>query len=331
MSFCLDLCMYPSVQDDIVLIARTAEGLRELLALVQHHCLDLKMKIAVSKSKVLSKSMDLWELFEGDEVAGCLDKVLRFKYLGMESELSPPKGALAMRHRALSIARRYKAACLRVARDGPDATDVAMCTWLNVAIPSITYGCEVVPFNETCLGELNRLQMGVGKNVLGLSVCAPHTAVEALLALRTFKEVVFSIQLKFFVRIKMQDDTRWSKDAFLDHLLGGWDSPYLKMIYDVKLEVGMQRDPVSARHVDLVVRHHFTAQLNQRISDLNLPALQRVERRVRADHVEESLASKVVSVRRVFLQFYSLLIPFLQLSKFCIKCVFLTNNFIFMH
>ena len=307
-------------QDDIVLIARTSEGLKELLALVQYHCSDLKMKISVTKSKVLSKSMDLWELFEGDEVAGCLDKVLRFKYLGMESELSPLKGALAMRHRAINIARRYKAACLRVARDGPDAVEVAMCTWLNLAIPSVTYGCETVPFNVTSLSELDRQQMGVGKIVLGLPICAPHTAVEALLALRTVKEVIFSLQLKFFVRIRDQEDTRWSKNAFLEHLRGDWDSPYLKMIGDIKMEVGMLRGPVSSRHVDLVVRHHFIGQLNRRIFDLNLPALLRVEKRIRADHVDEILASKVVSVRRVFLQFLHLFeIYCLQLSQIVLK------------
>ena len=77
--------------------------------------------------------------------------------------------------------------------------------------------------------------------------------------MKTVKEVIFSHQLKFFVRIKNQEDNRWSKDAFLDHLHGDWDSPYLKMISDVKMEVGMLRGPVSHRQVDLVVRHQFIA------------------------------------------------------------------------
>ena len=147
---------FPS-QDDIVLIARTAEGLRELIQIVMANCNDLKMKLSTPKSKVMSKSMDAWEIFDdNDEVVGCLEKVLKFKYLGVESCLSPFQGAMAMKKRAVAAARRYKSACLRVARDGPDTVDVAMATWLNIGIPVIMFGCESVPFSNTCMNEITR-------------------------------------------------------------------------------------------------------------------------------------------------------------------------------
>ena len=265
--------------------------------MVQVHCSRLKMKLGLPKCKVMSNIFDSWELFDGDEVAGCLDKVLSFKYLGMETNLSPFKAALAMRERAVAIAKKYKAACMRVARDGPDMVDVAMCTWQNIAIPSITYGCESVPFNDTALKELDRLQMTVGKEVLGLAVSAPHAAVEVLLGVRPVREVIFTRQLKFFNRLKNQDDARWSKDAFMDHLLGGWSSPYLKMIYDIKEEVEMIRGPMSGKHVDLVLQHHFVTILNEKISNLDLPALHYVEKRGRAVFVNESKTSQVMGSR----------------------------------
>ena len=74
--------------DDIILILRTASGLKELLALVQRHWGFLKMKLTVTKYKVLSGAMEAWELFEGGEVMGVLDKVLN-------CELSPFNGAAA--------------------------------------------------------------------------------------------------------------------------------------------------------------------------------------------------------------------------------------------
>ena len=121
------------------------------------NCKDLKMKLSTPKSKVMSKSMDAWEIFDdNDEVEGCLEKVLRFKYLGVESSLSPFQGAAAMKKRALVAARRYKSACSTVARDGPDRVDVAMATWLNIGVPIIMFGCESVPFSETCLSEITR-------------------------------------------------------------------------------------------------------------------------------------------------------------------------------
>ena len=49
--------------DDIVLIARDADGLRLLRDIVQRHCAELDMTLSVSKSKVMSTTQDLWELF----------------------------------------------------------------------------------------------------------------------------------------------------------------------------------------------------------------------------------------------------------------------------
>jgi hypothetical protein len=279
--------------DDIVLVARTADGLRELLQVVQRHCKDLKMVLSKEKSKVLSKVTDLWDLWDGDELVGCLDKVQQFKYLGMECLLSPSKGAVAMQRRALSLANRYKFACLRIGRDGPDQVEVSLCTWLNIAVPSILFGCESVPFADTNIEELDRCQAFVGKDVLGLPVCAPNVAVQALLGLRTVREALFRAQLKFLVRLRSQGDSRWSKDAFLAHLHGCWVSPYLKMVYDIKKEVGMVRGPVSARHVDIVVGGHFHQVMNEAIVRLGLPALHPRSQRKKAAFVNEGEASQV--------------------------------------
>jgi hypothetical protein len=279
--------------DDIVLIARSAEGLRDLLAVVQRHCTDLKMSISYEKSKVLSKLQDLWELFDDNEVIGCLDKVQQFKYLGVESLLSPSKGAVAMQKRALSMANRYKFACLRIGRDGPDQVEVSLCTWLNIAVPSILFGCESVTFSDTCIAELDRCQAAVGKDVLGLPVCAPNVSVQALLGLRTIREALFRAQLKFFVRLRCQDDTRWSKDAYLAHLHGRWDSPYLKMMDRIKKEIGLVRGPMSARHVDIVVSGHFHQEMNDAIVRLDLPALHPRSLRKKSAHVNEGEASQV--------------------------------------
>ena len=48
-----------SRKDDIVLAARTAQGVRVLLAVVKVYCDDLRMTISSGKSKVLSKVSDL--------------------------------------------------------------------------------------------------------------------------------------------------------------------------------------------------------------------------------------------------------------------------------
>ena len=62
------------------------------------------MSLSVTKCKVMSKSKDFFEVWQGYEVCGSLDKVLRFRYLGLECELTPAKTATAMKNRAIKIA-----------------------------------------------------------------------------------------------------------------------------------------------------------------------------------------------------------------------------------
>ena len=158
------------LQDDIVLVGRSEEDLRTLLEIVRRHCAGLNMTLSVDKSKVLSEAMSAWEVCdeEGGEVTGCLGKVLHFRYLGIESHLSPYQGARAMQKRALEGARKYKGVCAMVARDGPDTVEVGMATWINIARTSFLYGTEFTPFTETTMQELDRIQSAMGKGLLGL-------------------------------------------------------------------------------------------------------------------------------------------------------------------
>ena len=88
-------------------------------------------------------------------------------------------------------------------------------------------------------------------------------------------------------------NARWSKDALLDNLCGGWPSPYIKMLSQIKEEVGMFKWPVSYRHVDIVLNHHFLESTNSEVRRLNLPALLPLSKRQRMNHVNESPESKV--------------------------------------
>ena len=280
--------------DDIVLISRTAAGLKELLELVHRHCGYLKMKLSVTKSKVLSGSMETWELFDDGEVIGVLDKVLSFKYLGVDCELSPFRGAVAFQKRALRLANQYRAACIRIARDGSDVTDVAMALWQNVALPTILYGCESIPFTSSTLDALERYQTCVGKFALGLPVSAPNAAVRTILGLRSVREVVYERQLNFVVRVRDQRPGRWSHEAFMDQL-GDWNSPFLDNYINIKKEVGLLSSPVSSRHVRIILDDFFTRGLDKSLQDLGLRGLQGVDKLRRFRHVQECEASQVAS------------------------------------
>ena len=292
--------------DDFVLIARTAEGLRELQNIVQRHCSALCMKLSISKSKVMSTSHDVWELFNGDEIVGCLEKVLQFKYLGVETCLSPFKSGKAMMKRATALANSYRGACIRIADDGPDVVDLAITLWMNVALPSLLFGCETISFTKQAISEISRQQSSVGKFNLGLPSCSPNISSSVILGLKPFKELLYAAQLKFYVRLSKQPNARWSKDALLDNISGGWKSPYIRMLGEIKQEVGMLKWPISNRHVDIVLSHHFMEETNSEIRRLQLPALVPLSKRQRMSHVNESQESQVcVEVLSPYVSFWS--------------------------
>ena len=258
----------------------------------------MKMDVSISKSKVMSVCLDAWAMFDGEEVTGCLDKVLSFKYLGVESMLSPARGAALMRKRALGLARRYKACCMRVSRSGPDVVEVGLATWCNIALPSILYGCESVPFTTTAMDEIERMQAAVAKSLTGLPLSAPNLVAQTVLGLKYFRHKLYEAQLKFFLRVCKLDRTRWSRDAMECHLGGGRVSPYIANIAMIKMEVDMVAGPISKRHVEIALDRHFLGVVNARIFAMDLPALEPNDKFVIMDHVGESTESQVKCFNR---------------------------------
>ena len=304
--------------DDIVLIARDADGLRQLLAIVQRHCEELGMTLSISKSKVMSTTQDVWELFGGDVVVGTLDKVLQFKYLGVQTMLSPAKAAVVMKKRASDLANKYRKNCINIARDGPDVVDLAMSLWLNVAMPSILYGCEFVPFSQVVISEIEKHQSAIGKFNLGLPSNAPNISTTSILGAKPFKELLYSAQLRYLVKLLGQDDRRWSKDAFLDHLGGGWASPYIKHMGEIRHELGLRRWPRSIKEVNLSLEGFFVAKNDEEIRRLSLPALEPAVKRARMSFVDESEESQVTAALFLIQCFSPLTFSFLILSV-CFK------------
>ena len=147
--------------------------------------------------------------------------------------------------------------------------------------------------SKTAMDEVTRQQVGMARAVLGLPQCAPNVSGDILLGTRPFVDDLYDVQLKFYLRLQQQDNKRWSKDALLDHLRGSWLSPYIKHIVKIKEEVGMIRGPVSRRQVQLVVEHYSLQRLNDKIFNLDLPALKKADKRGMASHVNESQESQV--------------------------------------
>ena len=77
--------------------------------------------------------------------------------------------------------------------------DVICCTWKNVAIPSILFGCESIPFCDTNIEEIERVQSQVAKFALGVKVTTPNICAQTELGFKPFRQLLYENQLKFYL------------------------------------------------------------------------------------------------------------------------------------
>ena len=226
--------------DDLLLVARSSAGLQTLLDLVKRRFDILKLTISQDKSEIISPENLTWNLHDRyNNVEMSLKQVSQYKYLGNWTFGSLYKTIVEKQKNCVKIATKYKNCCIFVSKMGPDVVDVVLCTWCNVAIPAILSGCENIPFSETQIEEIERIQSQVAKFALGVQISFPNISCQSELGMKPFRQLLYERQLKFFFRILYQDSSRWSHQAILDHMSGTWSSPYMSYMYSIRSELGV--------------------------------------------------------------------------------------------
>ena len=198
-----------------------------------------------------------------------LKQVSLYKYLGIWTYDSMYKTGVEKQKLCVKTANKYKGSCLYVSRMGPDIVDVVQCTWLNVAVPAILNGCEMIPFCDTRIEEIERIQAQVAKFALGVSVSTPNICAQTELGMKTFRQQLYERQLKFYFRVLYLPEDRWVHQALLEHLSGDWRSPYLEYISSLRSKLGIFQAPSSPRIWKGLSYEHFICQANVAIAKLD--------------------------------------------------------------
>ena len=280
--------------DDLVLVARSGAGLKELLALVHRGFDRLKLTISIEKSQVISPEDDLWDILNSSSsVVMSLEQVELYKYLGTWTYNSMYKTGVEKQKLCVNVAHKYKSSCIHVSKLGPDIVDVVLCTWSNVAIPAILTGCEMIPFCETRIVEIERVQAQVAKFALGVSSSAPNLCAQTEVGLKSFRQLLYERQLKFYFRVLYLPEDRWVHQAMLEHLSGQWKSPYLLYISSIRSRIGLFTAPHVPRVWKSSVYDHFILDTNTAIS--SHPWIMPIENFSRAGYVCESQWSSVIA------------------------------------
>ena len=284
--------------DDLVLFSYSAKGLIDLIALVNHHCDVLKIRISVAKSNVISPDDDPFTIVDqfGDEVLS-LEKVAMYKYLGIEMFQSIFKTGSEKQKKAISMANSYKFGCLNMSRRGPDSTILASTLWAKVALPAILFGTDCIPFSDTTITDIDRIQSQVCKSILSLSKSAPNFVAQTELGLPGFGHVLYQRQLNACLRWLQMPQSRWAGLAMREHLSNAWDSPYWRYICSIKDKIGILCLK-SKNNIKTCVTKYYMDKLNKTIVDSNIVSLRPIQELSRATYVcEDKLSSLMAGVK----------------------------------
>ena len=260
--------------DDIVVVAKTAAGLKRLLNLVNRHCEQLKLLVSEEKSQVVSPTDDYWAIFGEDGLVASLKQVLEYKYLGLETFSSIFRTCAAKQKKCVATAKKYMYACLYLGRSGSDLVQVSMATWKNVAVPSILFGCDSILFSESKIAELECVQSRVAKRILGVSKNTANVCAQTEVGFKPIRLLLCLQQLNFYFRVLRLPNSRWVKVALLEHLAGSWVSPYLAYICNLRTTVSLHDEPPTL----LFLRKHMFQwalwRTNVFFNTISLPCLE---------------------------------------------------------
>ena len=287
--------------DDLLLLAKDPGGLLGLLSLVKRHADLLRMEIntGADKSEVVSPDGvegDMWQVLDNNGGAVLsLRQVTRYKYLGNTTMSSMYKIGQEKQKQCVAKAIKYKGSCVYMSRNGPDVVDMVSATWSNIAIPSIMYGTEMIPFSETTIKELERTQNQVAKYALGVPIGTPGVCAQVELGFEPVRQVLYQNQLKFYSRLLKMDSSRWAKQAFLDHQSGTWGSPYISYIANIRSKLGLYEMPMTVRRLVKFMKEYFVNTTNEALSSLSLPWLPPIKTFKRVPYVQEGVASTTLT------------------------------------
>ena len=182
-----------------------------------------------------------------------------------------------------------------MSKTGPDIVDMIVATWCNIAIPAILSGCEMIPFSETNISEIDKVQCQVAKYALGLPISAANISSQLELGMKSFKYLLYEHQSKFYIRTLNLPNTCWVKQALLDHLSVSWTSPYLKYIYRLRTELGLYELPLSTETLVNNLNDFFLNKLSEKLQSSSLSWLRLGNKYKRLSYTREGVASETIA------------------------------------
>ena len=148
-------------------------------------------------------------------------------------------------------------------------------------------GCEVIPFSETTIETIERIQCQLAKHALGVPQSTPNVCAQTELGLRPFRMILYQHQLSFYTRVMNLPHNRWVRRVLCDHLEGDWVSPYISYIAKIRQKLQLFSAPPTIAFLKLHLNSWFIDHTNLVLFGMSLPCVSHLKTFSRARYVCE--------------------------------------------
>ena len=200
--------------DDILLLANSAQGLDQLLGVVQDYCRRWRLELSQTKTKklVFGRYNDDSVVDDGPVGAGVSETDV-YKYLGLlfQREMSWEKA------KARVFRNAQKASVWSwdlVMRTGNPTVKGLTGIYTGLVMPYLEYGAEV--WGDFEWEEAEVLQRMIGRRILKLNKTVANEVVMGELSWLPLKARRMMLRLFFWLKILGMRDSRWVKQVYLE-------------------------------------------------------------------------------------------------------------------
>ncbi|KAH9307116.1 hypothetical protein KI387_043788 [Taxus chinensis] len=256
-SYVVKLLLYA---DDLILISKTAQGLREQLKALELFCQEVGMQVNTSKTKIMIFTLKRNErqnvfLFEGSP----LEIVNEYKYLGIDFHHKLSWETC----KAKRIQGGWKASFLLQNR----CRKAELWDWKTkktlfglLVTPVVLYGCEVWGSSMSNHGwrQIERIQKHLITSSLKVKSTVPYEILLAEAGSFSLEASAIARMISYLKKVENMDNLRWPKMVVNDTLerkKKTWMNQNTKWMY--KWGINMQECPNSNREIKNYVIERF--------------------------------------------------------------------------
>ena len=248
--------------DDILLIGKSRSDLSKLMEITRVFCKNHRLALSDTKSKIIHHNSETGKTtFHGPAEIDplTLEAVISFKYLGIPINCTPRNLFKNYNEQVKQRANSYLASVLSLVKTGPDRADLAYTLWTSCALPSILYGCEVMPLLQGTINEVEKCQVQVGKFILQIPRNSASVASSLDAGLKPVWAVIAEKVLLYANTIMSKPESYWPKVAMNENVERHSQSPYTKNLMQWRRVTGSI--PFSPRQIKASVHRAAIASV----------------------------------------------------------------------